>query len=303
MQKKTAAGPVGYLKVANDLGMTKDAVMTQSDNAPRGIVAQLVYNSLEIDLMESTGNGNYTVQQGHNLLTDKLGYKYAQGQVTGIPGMAITHTASRFEADDVEIDSSVVYKVGNTEAQKFFGYQGEFYYKEKADVRTLVSFKPNSKAVEYVIEPDLIQKISADEIEYYPTDDAAKTEKISIKGAIYMYNGASKNLEDISIPMIGALHIIDNDADETADVIIVSDARVVVASAVDATKKLVYNEYNKTESLDLSGEEKDVQILKNGAEVQFSTNCKGKCTYCYRKQQFNNRQRNYQNGYRHSYSL
>ena len=77
--KESGGWPTGYLKVANDLGITDNAVMNPSSNAPRGIVAQLVYNCLEVDLMEKVNATDYQVKKGHNILTDKLGYTKAEG--------------------------------------------------------------------------------------------------------------------------------------------------------------------------------------------------------------------------------
>lgn len=274
--KENGGWPTGYLKVANDIGMTKDAAMAQSENAPRGIVAQLVYNSLEIDLMETSGANNYIIRTGHSLLTDKLGYTYATGVLTGIPNLAITHTGKRFAEDEVEIDNSTIYKAGTTKAADYFGYAADYYYKTKGSERTLVSFKPLKDNKVYTVPADQIETMDENTIEYYPDKDAAKTEKLTLTGATYMYNGTARPLNRITKPTIGEVTIIDRDNDETADLIMVSDARIIVVSALDSTKKLVYNKYDSSEKLDLSSNsDKDVTITKNGAAAQFSAITKG----------------------------
>lgn len=274
--KENGGWPTGYLKVANDIGMTKDAAMAQSKNAPRGIVAQLVYNALEIDLMEPNGADSYIIRTGHNLLTDKLGYTYGKGVLTGIPNLAITHAGKRFAADEVEMDSDTIYKVGTTKAADYFGYAAEYYYKTKGSERTLVAFMPLKDNKVYTIPADQIEKIDEKEIEYYAEKDASKTEKLTLTGATYMYNGSAKPLNQIAKPSTGDVTIIDRDNDETADLIMVSDARIVVVSALDSTKKLVYNKYDTNEKLDLStNNDKDIKITKNGTAAQFSAITKG----------------------------
>lgn len=256
--------PNGYIKVANDLGITENAVMLQTGNAPRGIVAQLVYNCLDIDLMENVGNGQSEIKYGRTLLTDKLGYRLEEGVVSGIPGTAFDMTGKVINEGEVEFDGKSIYNAGNTNAAEYFGLRGEFYYKQKGNIKTLVSFVPSEDNVILELDPEKFVSVTEDEIEYYVNDDETKTDVLNIKGAVYMYNGKAKDLDEIERPNIGTMKLIDNNDDEVIDVIILDDTRVAVVGAWDAVKKIITNKFNTSERIYLDGQSKEVVVLKDG---------------------------------------
>ena len=261
--------PTGYMKVANDLGITENAVMLQTANAPRGIVAQLVYNCLDVDLMEPVGNGQSEIKHGHTLLTDKLGYIYGEGVITGIPGLAYNMAGKVIHENEVEIDGTLICNAGTTKAADYFGYRGEFYYKKKGATTTLVSFKPDADNIVIELSPEKIAKINEKSITYYTDEYESESETLSTKGAAYIYNGKAKDLEEITKPNIGNTKIFDNNDDEIIDLIMVNDTRIMVAKSVDSVKKIVVNKYND-ERLVLDGEGKDVEFFKDGKAATFS---------------------------------
>ncbi|MBO7209255.1 MAG: S-layer homology domain-containing protein [Clostridia bacterium] len=65
-----AAGyPLGYLSVADDYDITDDAMGVVGEAATRGLVAQLLLNTMDTPLMEQVGYGawvNYQVNDGYN---------------------------------------------------------------------------------------------------------------------------------------------------------------------------------------------------------------------------------------------
>ncbi len=262
--------PAGYLVVANDLGITKDAVMAYSENAPRGIVAQLVYNCLEVDLMEKVNETDYQVRPGRNLLTDKLGYVKDEGVVTGIAGKAFTHTGKRIGATEVEIDGEI-HAAGETDAKKYFGYFGEFYYKLKNNVKTLISFTPSDRNVVYEVHRDLVEDLDENGITYLENEDASKTSYLAFNGqTVFLYNGLATDLDRISKPNTGVVRMIDCDDDEVIDLIEIKDTRVVVVNALDSLNKTVTNKYNTSEKIVLNPDVVKVKFYKNKSEVEFS---------------------------------
>lgn len=263
--------PTGYMKVANDLGITDNAVMLQTANAPRGIVAQLVYNCLDVDLMEPVGNGQSEVKHGHTILTDKLGYTYAEGVVTGIPGLAYNMVGKVIHENEVEIDGTLICNAGTTSAADYFGYSGEFYYKKKGATNTLVSFKPTDENIVIELSPEKIDKVNEKQITYYTDEYETESETLSTKGAVYIYNGKAKDLDEVTKPNIGTMKIYDNNDDEIIDLIMVNDTRIMVANSVDSVKKIVVNKFDTSERLVLDGETKDVEFFKDGKASSFSS--------------------------------
>ncbi|MBR4030878.1 MAG: S-layer homology domain-containing protein [Clostridia bacterium] len=266
--------PTGYILVANDLGITDDAIMEHSKNAPRGIVSQLVYNCLEVDLMTKVNDEKYEVQRGHNILTDKLGYKYGKGIVTGLPGIAFNHLGRWITDGQAEIDN-VVYDASNVDMSEYLGFSGEFYYKENGSIKTLVSFTPSQYNKKIVLTDKQLDTVNSTSISYYLTE-SSKKESTVIAGAVYMYNDSAKPLSSITMPNIGNITIIHNNDDDIADVVLAEDSRVVVASAVDSTNFIVHDKYNPSLKLDLSGNNTDsLVITKNGNPSSFNAITKG----------------------------
>lgn len=266
--------PTGYILVANELGITDDAVMEHSKNAPRGIVSQLVYNCLEVDLMTKVNEEKHEVQAGHNILTDKLGYKNGKGVVTGLPGIAFNHLGRWITEGQAEIDN-VVYDASNVDMSEYLGYSGEFYYKENGNIKTLVSFTPTPYNEKIVLTDKQLDTVNSTSVSYYLTE-SSKKESTAIAGAIYMYNGSAKPLSAITMPNIGSITIIHNNDDDIADVVLAEDSRVVVVSAVDSTKFIVHDKYNPSLKLDLSGNNTDsLVITKNGNPSSFNAITKG----------------------------
>ena len=244
--------------------------MNPSSNAPRGIVAQLVYNCLEVDLMEKVNATDYQVKKGHNILTDKLGYTKAEGVVTGIPGRAFTHTGKRIGEGEVEIDGEIV-KTGKSNAEAFFGYSGEYYYTTKGAVKTLVTFKMDDDNKNYTVSHEMIEDIDGNGIEYLENEDASKTSYLDFdEDTVFLYNGLAKDIDLIKKPNSGDVEMIDWNDDETIDVVQITDTRVVVVYAVDSAKKTVTNKYDTSEKIVLDPEETKVTITKNGASALFS---------------------------------
>ncbi len=266
--------PTGYILVANDLGITDNAVMTQTDNAPRGIVSQLVYNCLDVDLMVKVNDDKHEVQRGHTLMTDKLGYKQGTGIVTGLPGIAFNHLGRWIADGQAEIDD-VVYETGNVDMSEYLGYSGEFYYTEKDNVRTLISFVPTAFNKKTVLTDAQLDAVNSTSVSYYLTETTPKESEV-IAGAVYMYNDAAKPLSSIAMPNSGTLTLIHNDDDDIVDVVLVSDTKVVVVSAIDSTQMVVYSKYDSTQKLDLSGNNTDTLIItKNGLPATFNAISKG----------------------------
>lgn len=266
--------PTGYILVANELGITDDAVMEHSENAPRGIVSQLVYNCLEVDLMTKVNEEKHEVQVGHNILTDKLGYKYGEGVVTGLPGIAFNHLGRWTTEGQAEIDN-VTYDASNVDMSEYLGYSGEFYYKENGSIKTLVSFIPTPYSKKIILTDKQLDTVNSTSVSYYLTE-SSKMQTTVIAGSVYMYNGSSRPLSSIAMPNMGNLTIIHNNDDDVADVVLVEDSRVVVTSAIDSTNYIVHDKYNPSLKLDLSGTNTDsLVITKNGTPSSFNAITKG----------------------------
>ena len=115
--------PTGYLAIASTKGITKNANGRVGDAAARSAIAVLVYNSLEVELMDQTSwstgsDGDRYGMTGETVLSRYLGVKKYEGIVTDTP---LTEVAF-YNAYDVEGEA----KVALTDV-KSWGFVGNNY--------------------------------------------------------------------------------------------------------------------------------------------------------------------------------
>jgi len=265
--------PNGYIITARNLGVLANAEAAQTEPASRQIIAQLVANSLEVPLADTL------VDENRTLLTEKLQYKEATGVVTGIKGTALKSSGTAIDEDEVQIDHKLTFKIGETSAKDYFGKSITYYYKTDVD-SILVSARLTSKNSEVTLHSDEIKSLSSKKLDYYPDpEDTSEYETYYFESDVAaIYN--SKYISEISkdhLPDSGSIKLIDNNGNGSYDVVIIDSTEVYLVSAVDTSKKLVYNTYDQSQVLDLNeaGGQRDVTITKNGAEVDFSQIAKG----------------------------
>lgn len=116
--------PAGYIYVAAYKGITENINETVGNNVKRGVIAQLLFNSLQVDMMENTQEDEYRVV--HKTFLDCINVEKRKGQVTGNYYTTIAGQDNLTE-DEVTIDT-LKYKIGATNANEFLGYFVTYYY-------------------------------------------------------------------------------------------------------------------------------------------------------------------------------
>ena len=174
--------PMGYLATANDKNVTRAALMTPTDQpAPRGMAAKLVFNSLEIQMMEKNTIGDWSFTKA-TLLNDKLKvYKMANAMITDVDGVSTLNSYnSTLKAGEVMLEISTGaakynYSGVSTSAEMMplLGQYVTCYYKYDvdADVRTLISIIPTTKSLPItVMSDDVISYDGRSKVFQYWTD-------------------------------------------------------------------------------------------------------------------------------------
>ena len=269
--------PNGYIAVARGFGILNGAEAPQEQPATREIIAQLVANSLEVTLAGTE------VDENRNLLTEKLRYTEGTGIVTGVEGKALKSSASGIAADEVQIDYTTKFNVGETSAKDYFGKQIKYYYKNDGGNKILVSARLTNKNAEVTVPSAQIKQLYPAKLEYYPdTDDTTTYEVYEFEpgtdAVSAIYNGKYvASITSALQPDSGSVKLIDNNGNGYYDVVIIDATEVYVVSSVDTAKKIVYNAYNQAQSLNLNAAtgQIDVTITKADTEVDFSQIKKG----------------------------
>jgi len=267
--------PTGYLVVAAQNQMTKNAIGSANEPAKRGIVAQLVYNALSIDLMEQVGFGSdvtYEVQKDKTLLSSKLNVEKLEGQITANKYTALTSNNSSLHEDEVRINGET-YKVGATNAKELLGYHVTYYVKEIDHEDVLIAVIPNRNKNNVVtVQAENIDESTTSSVFAYwiDKDNDDDPEELDIASdAKVIYNGKAKSLAEANLkPASGKVVLLDNNSDEKYDIIFVTEYEIKIVKNVNENLNKVYFKDNTSLKLDPEDDKIDFNIIKDGKEIE-----------------------------------
>lgn len=261
------AYPVGYISKAGENGFLKGI---RSYDATRGTMARLLVNALDVPvnrIYEYKG-GSYTLEKGESVLEQK-NIITDTGIVTD-NGISSFIGMSNLSDGYVCIDHNKM-RVGNTSVKKYFGYSVDYYAIEKDDVYEIIYARAaDENNVIKVASEDIAPGTDLSYFKYFDNEKEKKT-KIS-KICNFIKNGVAKpgaSAADLQ-PTDGYVTLIDNDGDDTADVIFVYDFVTVVADSFAESTKTVYNKIRGGINIVLDDEDADADIYKNGSKIEFS---------------------------------
>ncbi|MBQ9736923.1 MAG: S-layer homology domain-containing protein [Clostridia bacterium] len=272
--------PTGYMVTAADNQMLKGISAVASSPATRGDIAQLVFNSLTVNLMEQTGfgsNSSYEVVD-KTLLYDRLNVEKAYGQITGTPETTLTGGSTTAE-DKITINDKT-FNEGDTMASQLLGYNVVYYARinRTTDEKTLIAVIPQeSKNNALEIAAGNIVSIAGDAdtnktVTYWrdlESDTSPKTASIVAK-PVYIYNGKfEQTLTNEQLkPVSGNLILLDTDTNNVYDIVFVNHFTNLVVETVSEATGRVTDKYNNG-SLLLDPESTTVKfvLIKDGAEI------------------------------------
>lgn len=194
--------PSGYTAVAGDIGILKGVSL--SDGADKPLTAQklavLLYNALEVDLMELENYGSSygsKVSKGNNVLGKYHDTERKKGIITDVYESA---DGAGLAKDECVIDGEK-YKTA-IDLNQYLGYYGEFYCKteEKGEIGTIIAFFPYEKSSgrnEVDFEDVLSVNVSGNmdvELKYYK-DGGSSLKRINLSAPIIYYNGKEEKFE------------------------------------------------------------------------------------------------------------
>lgn len=267
--------PTGYLVQGGQIGVTKDVNAVSTSDATRGMVAQMTFNSLTIDLMEQTGFGNNVNYEivDKTLLEDKLEVFTETGVITGNSETRVSNSSS-LKKGQVEIGEGQIFKEGTSKAGELLGYEVDYYYKQnKSDKELILANPTNKNEVIEIKTENLAEELSegATSISYYEKEEDSKAQKAELsEGYNVIYN--KKHHAGLVNPTTGTVSVLDNNADGTFDIVFIDEhTNYVVDSTSDFSKK-VYDKYDQ-DPLTLDTESnKDLTVIisdTDGNEMKF----------------------------------
>ncbi len=300
--------PGGYIAVANNIGLTDNAIHSPTNGpASRGIVAQLVYNALDIPLWEAAVGGSM-MPTTNTLLRDRLKVNsFKNMMVTEVDGvLSVNPGTSNVRNGQLVLESGSnvgVYDytqaISSDEARNFLGHYVSGYYKldTSADRNNILLIKSASVLNEEItIESENIEGLSSLELSYWrDKENSTRTDKITISPtAKLIYNGVSVDYLSSNTPskrdltywldpsgagfINGEVRLLDSGADGRFDSIFVDDFETyVVKSAVRtndhtySNNYVVYDYYTSGRSIQIDPYDRNNEITiynaKTGREM------------------------------------
>ncbi len=273
--------PTGYMVVASENQMLKGITAVGSAPATRGDVAQLVFNSLTVNLMEQTGfgtNASYEIVD-KTLLYDRLNVEKAYGQITGTP--ETTLTGGSVAAEDKITINDKTFSEGDTMASQFLGYNVVYYARidRTTDEKTLIAVIPqDNKNNVLEIAAKNIESVTGETdanktVSYWregSNDTTPKTATIVAK-PVYIYNG--KHAETLTNeqlkPTTGNLILLDTDGNNVYDIVFANHFTNLVVESVSTATGRVTDKYNNSSLLlDEDSTTVDFVLIRDGAEIK-----------------------------------
>ena len=195
--------PSGYAAIASSLGITENISSGGNDALTLGVLSQLIYDSLEVEILEYTDRSNMQTD-GATILSAYLKAYKREGFVEANSIKTLT-SEKAFNADEVIIDS-VVYKTGASNAASFVGSYVEFYYRsDGGSERTIVYMDRKYENSVLMIDCDSIDygktNLDAGRISYM--SGSGKTKYADISTTVALVNGMQEVLNDAALDFDG----------------------------------------------------------------------------------------------------
>ena len=290
-----------FMAQARSLGILKGAQNLGSAEKPasRACIAQMLYDSLEVSLVE---NGVVTTK---TFLADYLGYIKNTGYISANDLTSLDDPDVNLRENQIQIrakePNSTVYEVHTyavdnaAEFTNKLGYQIDFFYPKTSandTIRTLFSYEIKENAT-LELNSSMIEKDESNNttIKYYPTETSSLTNANLASDNIVIYNGklygsnadASRFSTDM-FPNVGTITVLDSDKDGKYDVVTIWDYQVYYVSKKSTSDSSIVDNASratdKTLTLDVDKDTNLEIVDKNGTKVSFSSISEGN-VICY----------------------
>lgn len=265
----------GYIKMANSINLTKGAASIGSNEAKRGLVAQLIYNIRDCKSLVQTGtdsNGNAVYSSTEDDTEDYTGI------VTAVFETTLEGSSYGLTKQQIMIDGKVFY-IGNYTIEKLLPYLGKnvkIKYEESSK-KSITSIAESGKNSTITINDIDISDINGREITYYK--DNKKT-TVSLASDLYViYNGRGVARSEITDEFInnyfnvkcGEITLLNNDGKSDYDIAYVTSYETFFVTGTTTTD-------NGLKIFDTYGPVKERELRTNDCTVYKVTDKSGNKT-------------------------
>ncbi len=230
--------PSGYIKVASDSEITKNISMSGSAELDRGQTAQLLFDTMNADMLKSSGTvklGYETMQRDGTLMDEFSDYADEKGIVSSVGSTSIDGQAGTSQNDYVVIrteSGDLRANTGKTDAAELLGREVRFYTDASEDNDyTLLYIKPTGNNKTLSISSEDLDDVTPEKSYSYYVGGKSKKANLD-ENVSYIYNGEyAEELTDAELlPKDGSVMLLDNDSDGKYDVVFINDYQHLLVS-------------------------------------------------------------------------
>ena len=279
-----------YLSQAKKLGITDvaDGLGSAGTPASRACIAQMLYDSLEAEIVEQ---GNVTKK---TILTDYLGYVKSTGVVSSDGVTSLSEPDADLRDDEVQINgqepdgsyATYTYKTTDSKLKNYLGYEIEYYYKDNgASLRTLAVYVLRQNNT-LTLTADMIEDGAStnNQIRYYKSDADKNTVSVSLasdnvviyNGKLYGLNGTNSAFSLDMIPKVGTITLLDSDSDGKYEIVKIESYEIYYVSSKVSAEYSIIDDVTRSGNdkkliLDVNDNAIDTRIVNtSGNEINYS---------------------------------
>lgn len=254
--------PAGYLTKATQLELLKGVGTGNAGDFQRRDMAILLYNALDVPLMEKisygTESGRYEEKADKTVLS-YLGIERVKDTVNANFFTSLTGEDNAVKRNEVLIGNTLLH-IGKTNADALLGHDVTAYTKNDSADETpvIVSVVPNKNSTAVTVDAEYI--LPETTLNSFVYEEAGKEEKVQITGAKVVLNGSVKDnptLEDIC-PEMGTITLIFN-KDRCALIMVENIKNYIVSGKNADTNTLFFTD----------GSAVELDTMRAGARVHF----------------------------------
>jgi len=253
----------GYIQLANQIKLTKGAVGLGSNEAKRGLVAQLIYNIDDVEKLIQTGKDQFGNPQ-FGADTSKEDYEEYDGVVTAVFEDTLEGISYGLKRSQIMIDDEV-FSIGEYSLDKLYPYLGKSVLVEYEDdsKQTIVDIKEDRNKTLKISDVD-IDEVNGREITYFDSKD--REEELELASDLYViYNGRGVERDLIDDDFIeeyldidcGEITFLNNDGKSDYDVAYVTSYETMYVSNKTSSNGVfkIYDTYGPVSDITLKDSE------------------------------------------------
>lgn len=248
--KNKGGYPSGYFTKANELDLMDDISASYDERLTMRDVIILLYNTIWADTLDidaiSTDTVSYNIDS-NGILAQYRGIYKSKGKLLGNE-TALLCSHERLSKGEIIIDDKV-YNYTHNATDELMGMSVEYYYDKDDNVIALAE-EYEANTVKIITSED-IAGYSNNKYSYY---DGYNLRDLKIsKNADVGYNGSILINFSASflVPESGIIKLIDTDADNSYDSVIIDSYDIYVINGADSQNEIIYDKYTPGKILNL----------------------------------------------------